>query len=83
VDLEREDNEHIGYSSGIHLCFGGPLARLEVQIAVGEFVRRVKNPQLMVDPPPIGTTKYSVDRAISWSTLMGFANEQANRCASI
>jgi cytochrome P450 len=44
VDLEREDNEHIGYSSGIHLCFGGPLARLEVQIAVGEFVRRVKKP---------------------------------------
>ena len=52
VDLEREDNQHIGYSSGIHLCFGGPLARLEVQIAVGEFVRRVKNPQLVVDPPP-------------------------------
>jgi cytochrome P450 len=23
VDLEREDNEHIGYSSGIRLCFGG------------------------------------------------------------
>jgi cytochrome P450 len=52
VDLEREDNEHLGYSSGIHLCFGGPLARLEAQIAVGEFVRRVKNPRLVVDPPP-------------------------------
>jgi cytochrome P450 len=38
--------------SGIHLCFGGPLARLEAQIAVGEFVRRVKNPRLVVDPPP-------------------------------
>ena len=52
VDLEREDNEHLGYSGGIHLCFGGPLARLEAQIAVGEFVRRVKNPRLVVDPPP-------------------------------
>jgi cytochrome P450 len=52
VDLEREDNEHLGYSSGIHLCFGGPLARLEAQIAVGEFVRRVRNPRLVVDPPP-------------------------------
>ena len=52
VDLEREDNGHLGYSSGIHLCFGGPLARLEVQIAVGEFVRRVENPRLVVDPPP-------------------------------
>jgi fatty acid omega-hydroxylase len=52
VDLEREHNEHLGYSGGIHLCFGGPLARLEAQIAVGEFVRRVKNPRLEVDPPP-------------------------------
>jgi cytochrome P450 len=52
VDLEREDNEHLGYSGGIHLCFGGPLARLEAQIAVGEFVRRVKNPRLVADPPP-------------------------------
>ena len=52
VDLEREHNEHLGYSGGIHLCFGGPLARLEAQIAVGEFVRRVKNPRLIVDPPP-------------------------------
>jgi cytochrome P450 len=52
VYLERKDNEHLGYSSGIHLCFGGPLARLEAQIAVGEFVRRIKNPRLVVDPPP-------------------------------
>jgi cytochrome P450 len=52
VDLEREDNVHLGYSGGIHLCFGGPLARLEAQIAVGEFVRRVKNPRLVIDPPP-------------------------------
>jgi len=52
VDLEREHNEHLGYSGGIHLCFGGPLARLEAQIAVGEFVRRVRNPRLVVDPPP-------------------------------
>jgi len=52
VNLEREHNEHLGYSGGIHLCFGGPLARLEAQIAVGEFVRRAQNPRLLVDPPP-------------------------------
>jgi len=52
VDLARESNEHLGYSSGIHLCFGGPLARLETQIAVGEFVRRAENARLVVDPPP-------------------------------
>jgi fatty acid omega-hydroxylase len=52
LDLERPDNEHLGFSQGIHYCFGAPLARLEVQVAVGEFVRRVENPRLVVDPPP-------------------------------
>ena len=52
LDLERPDNQHVGYSQGIHYCFGAPLARLEVQAAVGEFVRRVANPRLVEDPPP-------------------------------
>lgn len=52
LDLERPDNQHLGFSQGIHFCFGAPLARLEVQVAVGEFVRRVENPRLVVDPPP-------------------------------
>lgn len=43
LDLERRDNQHLGFSPGIHFCFGAPLARLEVQNAVGEFVRRVEN----------------------------------------
>ena len=33
-------------------CFGGPLARLEVNIAFETFLRRVENPRLVVDPPP-------------------------------
>jgi cytochrome P450 len=52
LDLERPNNEHLGFSQGIHYCFGAPLARLEVQIAVSEFFRRVENPRLVVDPPP-------------------------------
>ncbi|WP_336214921.1 cytochrome P450 [Nonomuraea sp. LPB2021202275-12-8] len=52
LDLERPDNQHLGFSQGIHYCFGAPLARLEVQIAVGEFFRRAENPRLVVDPPP-------------------------------
>jgi cytochrome P450 len=52
LDLERSDNEHLGFSQGIHFCFGAPLARLEVQTAVGEFVRRAENPRLVTDPPP-------------------------------
>ncbi|MFJ8098057.1 cytochrome P450 [Streptomyces griseofuscus] len=52
LDLERPDNQHLGFSQGIHFCFGAPLARLEVQVAVGEFVRRVETPRLVEDPPP-------------------------------
>ncbi len=52
LDLERRDNQHLGFGQGIHFCFGAPLARLEVQVAVGEFVRRVENPRLVEDPPP-------------------------------
>ncbi|MFE5082013.1 cytochrome P450 [Streptomyces mirabilis] len=52
LDLERRDNQHLGFSQGIHFCFGAPLARLEVQVAISEFVRRVENPRLVEDPPP-------------------------------
>jgi fatty acid omega-hydroxylase len=51
-DPERRDNEHFGWGSGIHTCFGGPLARLEVNTAIEVFLRRVENPRLVVDPPP-------------------------------
>ena len=51
-DPMRADNEHLGFGSGIHTCFGGPLARLEVNAALEVFLRRVKSPRLVVDPPP-------------------------------
>jgi fatty acid omega-hydroxylase len=50
-DPERPDNQHFGWGSGIHTCFGGPLARLEVNLALETFIRRVENPRLVVDPP--------------------------------
>jgi cytochrome P450 len=51
-DPTREDNEHFGFGSGIHTCFGGPLARLEVNLALEVFLSRVRSPKLVVDPPP-------------------------------
>jgi cytochrome P450 len=50
-DPDRED-EHLGFGGGDHYCFGAPLARLEAQLALGEFARRVENPRLVTDPPP-------------------------------
>ncbi|MFD4787423.1 cytochrome P450 [Streptomyces sp. NPDC058459] len=51
-DPDRDDLEHLGFGSGIHSCFGAPLARLEAQIALAELVRRLDNPRLVADPPP-------------------------------
>ncbi|MEU6479157.1 cytochrome P450 [Streptomyces sp. NPDC047017] len=51
-DPDRRDNQHLGFGSGIHLCFGGPLARRETQIALTELVRRLDQPRLVSDPPP-------------------------------
>ncbi|SPM38724.1 Cytochrome P450 [Mycobacterium numidiamassiliense] len=51
-DPQRPDNEHVGWGRGIHICFGGPLARLEVNTAFEAFLRRVDNPRLVEDPPP-------------------------------
>jgi len=50
--IERKDTKHLGWGGGIHVCFGGPLARLEVNAAVEAFLRRVENPRLVADPPP-------------------------------
>ncbi|WP_333778472.1 cytochrome P450 [Streptomyces sp. IBSBF 3136] len=49
---DRRDNQHLGFGSGIHNCFGSPLARRETQIALTELVRRLDRPRLVTDPPP-------------------------------
>jgi cytochrome P450 len=51
-DIQRPDNQHVGWGRGVHSCVGGPLARLEVNIALETFLRRVENPRVVVDPPP-------------------------------
>ncbi|MFF9912571.1 cytochrome P450 [Streptomyces sp. NPDC013457] len=51
-DPDREDIQHLGLGSGIHSCFGAPLARLEAQIALSTLARRLDNPRLLEDPPP-------------------------------
>jgi cytochrome P450 len=51
-DPERPDNAHLGFGSGIHSCFGAPLARIEAQIAFTELLQRLVQPRLVVDPPP-------------------------------
>lgn len=51
-DPMREDNQHFGFGSGIHNCFGAPLARVEAQIALNALLRSLDDPRLVEDPPP-------------------------------
>lgn len=51
-DIARDTTAHLAFGSGIHVCLGAPLARLEGQIAIRELVARW--PRLRLDPerPP-------------------------------
>ena len=40
VDITRKPNKHIAFITGIHVCLGATLARIEGRIALGRFVQR-------------------------------------------
>ncbi|RSS81245.1 cytochrome P450 [Streptomyces sp. WAC06614] len=51
-DPDRKGLRHLGLGSGIHGCFGAPLARLEAQLALSRLAARLEGPRLLADPPP-------------------------------
>lgn len=49
LDIAREDNRHLSFGGGIHLCLGAPLARIEAQEAILRLVRRFPTLALRVE----------------------------------
>lgn len=52
VVLDRAENRHAAFGLGIHRCLGSNLARLEVTVAVQEFVKRFSRFEL-ADPDAV------------------------------
>jgi len=51
LDITRTENKHIGFGHGIHFCIGGPLARIETQIAISTILRRMPDIRLIEEEP--------------------------------
>ncbi|MCS7055390.1 MAG: cytochrome P450, partial [Thermoflexales bacterium] len=50
LDIGRADNPHVSFGGGIHFCVGAPLARLELDIALGTLARRIPGLELVEQP---------------------------------
>ena len=54
--LDRSKNDHIAFGTGIHLCLGAALARLESQLAFKELLTKYPRIRLSHRQPPIRRT---------------------------
>ncbi len=52
--VDREENRHAAFGLGIHRCLGSNLARLELKVAIEEFIKRFPSFELA------GVTRWSV-----------------------
>jgi cytochrome P450 len=50
LDIDRRDNVHVGFGSGIHHCLGAPLARIETQEALRAIYSRFPHVRVTNSP---------------------------------
>jgi cytochrome P450 len=50
LDVGRDPNPHLSFSSGIHHCLGAALARLEIGVAVPKILRELPDLRLAAKP---------------------------------
>jgi hypothetical protein len=49
-DITRETKGHLGFGAGVHMCVGQMVARLEVELILGELLKRVEHIELAGAP---------------------------------
>jgi unspecific monooxygenase len=49
LDLARRDNPHVSFGGGIHFCVGAPLAKVELDVAISHFARRISDFEITTD----------------------------------
>jgi hypothetical protein len=57
-DIARAPNRHIAFASGIHVCAGMNLARLEGKVAISHFLGRFPNYELAGEPVRGGRARF-------------------------
>ncbi len=51
LDLHRENaGQHVSFGSGVHYCLGASLAKLEAEVAIGSFVQRFGQADIVGEP---------------------------------
>ena len=71
VVIDRLENRHAAFGLGIHRCLGSNLARLELRVAIEEFLARIPEFELA---DPTGTRRVEC--------RSGRAGRASSRCAS-
>src|SRR5690606_33595836 len=66
-DIRRENNPHLAFGGGPHLCLGMHLARMEMFAALAGLVERFPNLELAVDPADLVVADSPTVRG--WQTL--------------
>lgn len=64
IDFSREGNAHIAFGHGAHHCLGAPLARMELQLAIGTLVRRLPTLRLAVPADEVPWRSQRVVRGV-------------------
>lgn len=64
LDLYRTPNPHLAFGYGVHYCLGAPLARLELQVALGRLIARTPTLALAVPAAEVVWRSDSLMRTI-------------------